>query len=60
MEKEKRTYTVEVSELLSRCIEIEASSEKEALDAVRDKYRNGEIILDAEDFAHCNISILHS
>ena len=43
-------YKVNVEELLSRIIEVEADSEEEAEDKVREMYMNEDIVLDASDF----------
>lgn len=43
-------YKVNVEELLSRIVEVEADSDVEAEEKVRDMYRNEEIVLDASDF----------
>lgn len=43
-------YKVNVEELLSRIVEVEADSDEEAEDKVREMYRNEEIVLDASDF----------
>ena len=43
-------YKVNVEELLSRIIEIEAENEEEAEEKVRKMYINEDIILDASDF----------
>lgn len=43
-------YKVNVEELLSRIVEVEADSDEEAEDKVREMYKNEEIILDASDF----------
>lgn len=42
-------YKVNVEELLSRIVEVEADSDEEAEEKVREMYRNEEIVLDAED-----------
>lgn len=42
-------YKVNVEELLSRIIKVEADSDEEAEEKVREMYRNEEIVLDAED-----------
>ena len=42
-------YKVNVEELLSRIVEVEADSDKEAEYKVREMYRNEKIVLDAED-----------
>ena len=42
-------YKVNVEELLSRIVEVEAENDEEAEEKVREMYRNEEIVLDAED-----------
>ncbi len=42
-------YQIEIVETLSRVIDIEANSYEEALDKVKAKYDNSDIILDWED-----------
>ena len=43
-------YKVNVEELLSRIVEVEAESEEEAENKVREMYMNEDIVLDASDF----------
>lgn len=43
-------YEINVEELLSRIVEVEADSEDEAEEKVREMYRNEDIVLDASDF----------
>ena len=43
------TYKIEIQELLSRIIEIEASSAEEAIDKARAMYRAEEIVLGGDD-----------
>lgn len=45
-----KEYAVEVIETLSRVEYIEASSEDEALDQIREMYFNEEIVLDSSDY----------
>jgi len=45
----KKMYTIEVQETLARQVEIEASSEKEAIEKVRELYENYDIVLDYSD-----------
>lgn len=47
---EKKKYKVNVEELLSRVVEVEAKDDEEAEEIVRNMYKTGEIVLDAEDF----------
>lgn len=42
-------YKVQVREILSRDIIIDAEDEEEALDKVQDMYDNGDIVLDYHD-----------
>ena len=43
-------YKVNVEELLSRIVEVEADSDEEAEEKVREMYMNEDIVLDASDF----------
>ena len=43
-------YKVNVEELLSRIVEVEAENEEETEEKVREMYMNEEIVLDASDF----------
>ena len=43
-------YKVNVEELLSRIVEVEAVNKEEAEDKVREMYMNEDIVLDASDF----------
>lgn len=43
-------YTVEITETLQRKIEVEAESCGEAVNEVMTRYRNGEIVLTADDY----------
>lgn len=45
-----KTYTIEIEEVLSRVVEVEATSVEEAQDIVYEQYRNEEIILDDGDY----------
>ena len=49
------TYKIEIQELLSKVIEIEASSAEEAIDKAREMYRAEEIVLDADDWVGTEI-----
>lgn len=41
---------IEIEEILQRVIKIKAESKEEAMRIAKEKYRNNEIILGAEDF----------
>lgn len=45
-----KEFDIEVSELLSRTVKVKAESLGDAIDQVMEKYKKGEIVLDAEDF----------
>lgn len=51
----KNIYKIEISENICRIIEVEATSEKEAIDIVEQKYKNAEIVLDASDYVEYEI-----
>ena len=48
-------YKIEIQELLSRIIEIEARSAEEAIDEAREMYRAEEIVLDEDDWVGTEI-----
>lgn len=52
-----KKYRIEITETLSRTIEVEAESEEVAVKKVRQMYRNGDIILDASDYIETEISV---
>ncbi|MGL6119019.1 MAG: DpnD/PcfM family protein [Fusobacteriaceae bacterium] len=43
-------FHVEIEEILQRVVEVEAEDIDEAMDIVRQQYRDEEIVLDAGDF----------
>lgn len=45
-----KEYKIEIKETLQRTIKINAKSKEEAIRKAKEKYRNSEIILGAEDF----------
>ena len=45
-----KTFTLEIEEVLSKVIEIEAETLSDALDIAHDMYNTEEIVLDASDF----------
>ena len=45
-----KKYSIEVTETLSRAVEVEANSQFEALRTARTKYRSCQIVLDASDY----------
>ena len=50
-----KTFEIEVQEILSRVIRIEAENQSDALLKVKEKYRNEEIVLDANDYKETEI-----
>ncbi|MBO7569743.1 MAG: DpnD/PcfM family protein [Bacteroidaceae bacterium] len=52
-----KKYRIVVTEILSRIVETEAESEQDAVETVRQMYRNGDIILDASDYIETEISV---
>jgi hypothetical protein len=52
------TYEIVVTEILSRVVEIEATSEKEALKKVEMLYKSEEIILDSDDHEETIFEVL--
>ena len=51
-----KTFCIEVSEVLSRTIDVEANHEEDALEKVRQMYRKCEIVLDDSDYKTTEIS----
>lgn len=45
-----KKYRIEVSEVLSRVVEVVAQDEDEALQNVKAMYRNCDLVLDASDY----------
>jgi hypothetical protein len=52
-----KAFTIEVQELLSRIVEVEANSTEEAVSKVREMYKNEEIVLDSDDYVTTGINI---
>ena len=48
--KNKGEYEIEVREVLSEIIRVNADTLGDALEQVMDRYKRGEIVLDAENF----------
>lgn len=51
-----KKYRIQVTEILSRIVETESESERDAVEKVRQMYRNCGIILDASDYIKTEIS----
>jgi hypothetical protein len=52
-----KKYSIEVFEVLSRIVEVEASDEDDAIEQVSQKYRKCEIVLDDSDYKVTEISV---
>jgi hypothetical protein len=50
-----KTFKIEISETLSRVIEIEADTVDDAISIVNEKYKSEEIILDESDYIEYEI-----
>ena len=50
-------YRIEVTEMLSRIVEMDAENEDDAVEMVRQMYRNCDIVLDASDYVETKISV---
>ena len=52
-----KNYSIEVLEVLSRIVEVEASDEEEAIEKVEQMYRKCKIVLDDSDYKVTEISV---
>jgi hypothetical protein len=52
-----KKYRIEVTEVLSRIVETEAENEDNAVEMVRQMYRNCDIVLDASDYVETEFSV---
>ena len=50
-------YKIEITETLSRIVDIEDDSEEGTLEKVRQAYKRKEIVLDAEDYLDTEIEV---
>jgi hypothetical protein len=57
MEVFMKDYIVVIEETLVRKVEIKASSEEMALDAIKELYNNAEIVLDSSDYETTEFSV---
>ena len=51
-------YKVEITEMLQKIIEVEASSEEEAYKLIKQKYINEEIVLDDTNYIETKINVI--
>ena len=52
-----KKYSIEVLEMLSRIVKVEASDEEDAIERVRQMYRKCEIVLDDSDYKVTEFSV---
>jgi len=52
-----KKYKVEIKEISVEVVSVQASSEDEALENVKDQYRRGDIVLEYDDFIDVEFSI---
>ena len=52
-----KKYSIEVLEVLSRIVEVEASDEEEAIEKVEQMYRKCKIVLDDSDYKVTEFSV---
>lgn len=53
-----KKYKVEITETLKRVIEVQAQSAKDAVELIKQKYKNQEIILSENDYVDTEIDLL--
>lgn len=54
-----KTFKFEITETLQKTINIEAENEIDAYKLINDMYKNGDIILDTDDFIDKEINIVY-
>lgn len=52
-----KKYSIEVLELLSRIVEVEANDKEDAIEIARQMYRKCQIVLDDSDYKVTEISV---
>ena len=52
-----KKYRIEVTEVLSRIVEIAAEDDENALQTVKAMYRNCDLVLDASDYIATEFSV---
>ncbi|MEN6588862.1 MAG: DpnD/PcfM family protein [Proteiniphilum sp.] len=50
------TFEIEIKETLSTVIKVEAENQNDAIEKLKEMYRNEEIVLDAEDYKDTDIT----
>lgn len=51
-------YTVEIIEILSKLVEVEAETLDKAYESIREAYKNSDIVLNSEDFTCSEIRVI--
>lgn len=54
-----KNFKFEITETLQKTINIEAENENDAYKIISDMYKNGDIILDSDDFIDKEINIVY-
>ena len=52
-----KKYCIEVTEVLSRIVEVEATDAEEAITTIKAMYRNCSIVLDTSDYVLTEFSV---
>ena len=52
-----KKYSIEVMEVLSRIVDVEAVDENDAIERVKQMYRKCQIVLDDSDYKETEISV---
>ena len=52
-----KKYSIEVMEVLSRIVDVEAVDENDAIERVRQMYRKCQFVLDDSDYKETEISV---
>ncbi len=58
--EEMKVYKIQVEETLADIVSVQASSEDEALEKVKESYRRGNIVLEYDSFVDVEFSLLNS
>lgn len=53
-----KKFKIEIQEILSRIVEVEARNEDEALNIIQNQYQEEKIVLDSSDFSDTDFIIV--
>lgn len=53
-----KLYLIEVTETLQKTISVEAQSKTAALNTLKKRYKDSDIVLDSEDYVNTNFKII--